>query len=117
MEITLNYRPLTGTISAWDTLNDTLPENALGDIVTSFQDGSDEEWNITCATIAGKFHSFCVLDCEGAGAGWNLFLTEYLNDYLIGAIASQINEWRTLCPPDADLRTSLSARYSTTISV
>lgn len=117
MEITLTYRPFTGTISAWDTLNDTLPENALGDIVTSFQDGSDEEWNITCATIAGKFHSFSVLDYEIAGAGWNLFLTEYLNDDTIATIANQIAQWRTLCPPDADIMTRIRARYSTTISV
>ncbi|MCG3770459.1 MAG: hypothetical protein JW384_01609 [Nitrosomonadaceae bacterium] len=117
MDINITYRPLTGTISAWNALDEIMSDLERKDIKRTYQDGNDEGWFVAMDTLKGHFHAIAVLDCHGAGGGWNLFLSEHLNDNTIRAIYNQITKWDKLTPQDADTRTKVSAHYNTTITV
>lgn len=115
MEINITYRPLTGTISAWNSLDDIMSEADRNDIERIYQDGNDDGWFVTMDTYKGHFHSITVLDCHGAGAGWNLFLTERLNDSAISAIYEQVTKWETTTP--SDMASRVLTHYRATVSV
>jgi hypothetical protein len=117
MDINIAYRPLTGTIKAWNTIDDIMSEAERKNLERTFDNENEEEWNLAIETRKGQFHAILVLDCHGAGRGWNLFLSERLNDETVSAIYNQITEWDTLIPQDADIRTKVSASYKTTITV
>ena len=86
MEINITYRPFAGTITAWNSLDDIMSDLDREDIERAYQDGNDEGWFVAMDTYNGHFHAITVLDCHGAGEGWNLFLTERLNDSAISAM-------------------------------
>jgi hypothetical protein len=117
MDITITYRPFAGTVTAWNALDDIMSDLDREDIKRVYQDGNDDAWFVAMDTLNGHFHAITVLDCHGAGEGWNLFLSEHLNDDTITTIYNQITEWDTLTPQDSDTRTLVSASYKTTITV
>jgi hypothetical protein len=116
MEINITYRPFSGTISAWNSLDDTMPEADRENIKRAYQDGNDDGWFVNMDTFNGKFHSITVLDSNGAGQGWNLFLSELLDDDTISVIYDQIAKWDATTPRD-DIGSLVLTYYRTTVSV
>jgi hypothetical protein len=116
MNITITYRPFSGTISAWNTLDNTMPEADRENIKRVYQDGDDESWFVSMDTYNGQFHSVTVLDSSGAGQGWNLFLSALLNDDTIGVIYDQVTKWDSMTPRD-NPHSLVLAHYKTTVEV
>jgi hypothetical protein len=65
MEINITYRPFSGTISAWNMLDDTMSDSDRENIKRAYQDGNDDGWFVNMDTFNGKFHSITVLDSNG----------------------------------------------------
>lgn len=116
MDINITYRPFSGTIVAWNSLDDTMPEADRENIKRVYQDGDDDGWFVNMDTYNGKFHSITVLDNNGAGQGWNLFLSELLDDDIISVIYDQVTKWDSMTSRD-DFRTLMLAHYRTTVEV
>ena len=116
MEINITYRPFSGTISAWNMSDDTMSDSDRENIKRAYQDGNDDGWFVNMDTFDGKFHSITVLDSNGKGQGWNLFLSEQLDDYTISVIYDQIAKWDAMTPRD-DIKNLVLTHHRTTVSV
>ena len=98
MNITISYRPFSGTIAVWDTLNDTMDESELTNIVDRTIDGDDENYFVAIGTLHGAFHYLQVLDCHGQGQHWNLWASAYLPDSIISKVLELVAEWEKARP-------------------
>ena len=116
MEINITYRPFSGTISAWNMLDDTMSDSDRENIKRAYQDGNDDGWFVNMDTFDGKFHSITVLDSNGKGQGWNLFLSALLDDDTISVIYDQIAKWDAMTPRD-DIKNLVLTHHRTTVSV
>ena len=116
MEINITYRPFSGTISAWNMLDDTMSDSDRENIKRAYQDGNDDGWLVNMDTFDGKLHSITVLDSNGKGQGWNLFLSELLDDDTISVIYDQIAKWDAMTPRDA-IKNLVLTHHRTTVSV
>lgn len=85
-------------------------------IKRAYQDGNDDGWFVNMDTFDGKFHSITVLDSNGKGQGWNLFLSELLDDDTISVIYDQIAKWDAMTPRD-DIKNLVLTHHRTTVSV
>ena len=85
-------------------------------IKRAYQDGNDDGWFVNMDTFDGKFHSITVLDSNGKGQGWNLFLSELLDDDTISVIYDQIAKWDAMTPRD-DIKNLVLTHHRTTVRV
>lgn len=78
------------------------------------------DWHIAIATRhtdgLDYFHSMTALDVFESGAGWNLFLSNYLADEVIEEIYELVSLWDSVGTP-SNLREAVLMRYMETVVV
>jgi hypothetical protein len=92
MEIKVVYRPFTGSINAWNTIDDSLSEHHRLMIEEVFRYPQGDDWYIRYTQYDKGFHNLQVIDCHtiGHGAGWNIFLAQYVGQEVIDVICGMI---------------------------
>jgi hypothetical protein len=117
MKLNISYRPFSGTLMVWDSLNDVLPENSLAEIVLTHVDGDKDNYFVAIGTLDGEFHELQVLDCHGAGQGWNLWVSGYLPDTVIGRVMELVANWYAEYNDNDDLRVKMLAYHRAEVEV
>lgn len=101
----------------WDTINDTMDESELLNIVDMKVDGDDDNYFVAIGTLHGVFHCLQVLDCHGQGQHWNLWASAHMDDTLITTILDMVTEWRSEYNDKDELPKRLLTTHKTTVEV
>jgi len=115
------YRPFSHSLTLWSDVDNTMTEEERGLLDCSYIDAPENgDWHIAIATRhtdgLNYFHSMTALDVFGCGAGWNLFLSNYLADEAIEEIYELVYLWDNMGTP-SNLREAVLMRYMETVVV
>lgn len=98
MDIRVTYRPFTGTISAYNTVDDTMSDYHRLMIEEVFRCPEDDDWWISLSKISNTFHHLVVIGSQtvGQGLGWTLFVSDLIDEKILTAISGTVDKWNTL---------------------
>lgn len=118
MEITFTYRPLTTTLSVWNTIDDILSDDERASIVTTHEFGmdSEDEWNYTVSTYNGYFHEFTVIGIRENADAW-LWLAHYISDEVVAYISEMVAKWDSEHQEMTNQRDRILTRHKVTLNL
>lgn len=115
------YRPFSHSLTIWNERDNTMTESERESLDCSYIDAPENgDWHIAIATAningAKYFHSMTALDVFESGAGWNLYLSNYLADEVIEEIYELVYLWENMGTP-SNLRDAVLMRYMEVVNV
>jgi hypothetical protein len=118
MEITFTYRPLTTSLSVWNTIDDILSEDERQEIKTTheFGMGEDDEWHYSVSTYNGYFHEFTVIGIQENPDAW-LWLAHYISDEVVAYISEMVTKWDLDYQEVSDQRERVLTRHKVTLNL
>ena len=115
------YRPFSHSLTLWHEMDEFMSDDERHSLDCTYIDAPENgDWHIAIATanINGSkyFHSMTALDVFESGAGWNLYLSDYLADEAIEEIHELVYLWNSVGMP-SNLRDAVLMRYMETVNV
>ena len=92
MEIRISYRPFTQVLNAYNTVDDTLSDEARE---VTYDKDDDDQFFVSVGTLNGEFHNLFAMDCVGRGHEWVKMVKGLLPEETIATLVGYMNEWQT----------------------
>ena len=119
MKLNINYKPMTGILSVWNSIDDVLSWDDREEIQTfhEYEKGDDDDWFYMISFFNGQFHHFQALGINEQCREWNLWLAQYLPDSVVAEIHALIEKWDSEYDPNSELLARVLLRHITELEV